>query len=403
MPLPIGILPQTPTPFEETDQSIRGILQGLQQQRDAGALGRVTQDPEAASLYRLAGGDPASFQQLLALRNIASPNPNLTPEQIKEQRKLSARGSVFDSEARLIHKQGESDIKASSARTLQDITKTEPADVAKLSHTRSVGNTIDRLRQIVDDPESKVSQPVVSTLAKAFFEEGTPGYKAVTSARGRGAAFESLVKRLLVSSDLPKGTRLTQNVLNILGNAVPSFGNSRAGQQLILENLDLANQTQQNEILARRQAVEDYRQETGNPNAVPSDLRKRQEAIFNTLNKPVEDRFIESFPVISTYNDTIGRLKGKVSNDEADTIRDNIQSIVSSARNVIGTDNTNVLSATARVYRGLARTSRKNLDPALLPEGTRIGEPFIAKGKKYAVYNRLTPEGYRYVVEEFDE
>ena len=402
MPLPIGILPQTPTPFEETDQSIRGILKGLQEQKDASALGRITQDPEAASLYRLAGGNPAAFQQLLALRNIASPNPNLTPEQIKEQRKLSGSGSAFNLDDRLALAQGQADVKAGSARTLQDITKTEPADIDKLSHTRSVGHAIDRLRQIVDDPESKVSQPVVATLANAFFGEGTPGYKAVTSARGRGAAFESLVKKLLVGSDLPKGTRLTQNVLNILGNAVPSFGNSRAGQQLILENIDLANQTQQNEILARRQAVDEYRQETGDPNAVPADLRKRQEAIFNTLNKPVEDRFKESFPVITTYNDVIGRLRGKVSNDEADTIKDNIQSIVSSARNTIGTDSANVLSTIARIYRGLSRTSRKNLDPALLPEGTRIGEPFNAKGKKYAIYNRLTPEGYRYVVEEFD-
>lgn len=409
MPIPIGILPQTPSPFDETTQSIQGILQSLKQQRQGATLGRVTQDPEAANLYALAGNDPQKFQQLLALRNIASPNPNLTPEQIEAQRTLAAqtgRGSAFNLDDRLKLASGQSDIRQGEVRSIRDIQKGEPEDRDAITHAKSVDTTIKQLRQIVEDPKSNVSQPIASQIASSLFGEGSDAYKAITSARGQGAAFQALTKNLLLKSGLPKGARLNQKITNLLGNAVPAFGNSKAGQSLILDTLDLANQQRRNEALARRQAIADYRKETGNPSAVPPDLFERQERIFNQINRPVEDRLAESIPVSTVFNEVIGSVRGsaKTKRERGELIKNNIQNVISSTRRATGSDNPSILLVAGRQYASLIGNNKKYLDPALAPEGAIIGEPFKFRGKNYAIRHLFSNlDGHKYVTEEISD
>lgn len=303
--------------------------------------------------------------------------------------------------------------------------KERPEDLKTVESADRETAALDQVQAILDDPKADLPSATVVNLAEGLFGKDSAAAKLVRQTPD-AEQLQAVGKQFVIAAK-PQGSRLTQELLKILEKSYPTLNQTPQGKKRILQSLRAFTEMKKNRVLAKERALKEFQEERGDPHYFPSviKLKQRTDEIAEELNAPYERQLYEEAAASTDATRIVESLELKPRGEVATTISNAIYDVQNSFEEAAGyrnpqryaglnptekkllsnQDRKNTVMAThafAEQLEDLASADPRYRGDPSAHAGQSLSDPVIIDGEVYTFTAKLTPEGYKWVVEKID-
>lgn len=279
---------------------------------------------------------------------------------------------------------------------------------------------LDEADAILRDPNNTLTPATIVNIAEGVLGEDSAITKLIKQTPDN-EKLQALAKQFVLSAKVPG--RLNQELLKLLNKSFPTLNQTEEGRRKIVQALRNIALLKKNEGIASQEALRQYREEQGNPYALPpaDEFLRRRAEIENELNAPIKKELFERVSAENASSNIVENLGIDPKSEDAVSINKTIsdtqvlfeeaagynnperyENLSASEKELqLQRDRENTVEAThafAKVFEELAKNDKQfRGDPSAYKQGETLDKEITIDGRTYVFVAQQTDDGYAWV------